>query len=165
MRPWVLGNKYDKPIARRLVEEAGVERTLFGTKKRAACIAPRKEGILNVMTKQSLVDFERFCQQNWNLRMESIARVFGALQNLHTKNKILNLRITRVISRVFQKHVELPILMPRSWHTIFAAKIDLYSLLFNWSITKILPRYKTNNANSDGGCSDYRLDARGKESK
>lgn len=36
MAPWRLGNKYDRPIARRLAEEAGVPRSLFGQKKQAA---------------------------------------------------------------------------------------------------------------------------------
>ena len=34
MRPWCMGVDYDKPIARRLVEEAGVPRTLFGQSKK-----------------------------------------------------------------------------------------------------------------------------------
>jgi len=33
MRPWRLGTDYDRPIPRRLVEEAGVPRTLFGVRK------------------------------------------------------------------------------------------------------------------------------------
>lgn len=34
MQPWVLGNNYDRPIARRLGEEAGVPRHLFGMRKK-----------------------------------------------------------------------------------------------------------------------------------
>jgi len=34
MAPWTLGTGYDRPIARRLVEEAGVRRGSFATKKR-----------------------------------------------------------------------------------------------------------------------------------
>lgn len=36
MASWRLGNKYDRPIARRLGEEAGVPRDFFGQKKQAA---------------------------------------------------------------------------------------------------------------------------------
>ncbi len=36
MRPWLLDNAYDRPIPRRLLEEAGIKRGAFGTKKRAA---------------------------------------------------------------------------------------------------------------------------------
>ncbi len=35
MRPWSLGTSYDRPIPRRILEEAGVARDCFGTKKRA----------------------------------------------------------------------------------------------------------------------------------
>jgi hypothetical protein len=34
MHPWRLGNDYDRPIPRRIVEEAGVPRSLFGREKR-----------------------------------------------------------------------------------------------------------------------------------
>ena len=30
MAPWSLGNDYDRPIPRRIVEEAGIPRALFG---------------------------------------------------------------------------------------------------------------------------------------
>jgi hypothetical protein len=35
MAPWALGTSYDRPIPRRVLEDAGVGRTLFGTRKRA----------------------------------------------------------------------------------------------------------------------------------
>lgn len=35
MKPWTLGGEYDRPIPRRILEEAGVPRGLFGLKKRA----------------------------------------------------------------------------------------------------------------------------------
>ncbi|MBX3443071.1 MAG: hypothetical protein KF774_11755 [Planctomyces sp.] len=35
MAPWRLGNSYDRPIARRIVESAGVDRNLFGQRKKA----------------------------------------------------------------------------------------------------------------------------------
>ena len=38
MMPWVLGVAYDRPIPRRILEEAGVARSLFGQKKSAAVL-------------------------------------------------------------------------------------------------------------------------------
>ncbi|MDE5832358.1 MAG: hypothetical protein K2H64_05150 [Desulfovibrio sp.] len=35
MLPWTLGNAYDRPVPRRLAEEAGVPRELFGMRKAA----------------------------------------------------------------------------------------------------------------------------------
>ena len=34
MAPWTLGNDYDRPIPRRLLEEAGVDRKMFGMRKK-----------------------------------------------------------------------------------------------------------------------------------
>lgn len=36
MKPWSLGNNYDRPIPRRICEEAGLERNSFGTTKHGA---------------------------------------------------------------------------------------------------------------------------------
>jgi hypothetical protein len=38
LAPWSLGTSYDRPIARRLVEESGVPRELFGMKKKAVSV-------------------------------------------------------------------------------------------------------------------------------
>ena len=40
MRPWRLDNDYDRPIPRRVAEEAGVPRELFGQTKQAAAMLP-----------------------------------------------------------------------------------------------------------------------------
>ena len=36
MRPWVLGGEYDRPIARRIVEERGIPREWFGQRKKGS---------------------------------------------------------------------------------------------------------------------------------
>lgn len=38
MRPWSIGGKYDRPIPRRLVEDAGIAREAFGRRKLAAAV-------------------------------------------------------------------------------------------------------------------------------
>lgn len=38
MQPWTLGNDYDRPIPRRIVEEAGVPREMFGQEKKYVAI-------------------------------------------------------------------------------------------------------------------------------
>jgi hypothetical protein len=38
LSPWSLGTNYDRPIARRLVEESGVPRELFGMRKKAVSV-------------------------------------------------------------------------------------------------------------------------------
>jgi len=58
MRPWLLGRGYyDRPIARRMAEEAGVPRECFGQKKLGATLSWR-------LSSESAKDFEEFLQTN-----------------------------------------------------------------------------------------------------
>lgn len=41
MKPWIMNNDYDRPIPRRIVEEAGVSRNMFGIEKHGAGITFR----------------------------------------------------------------------------------------------------------------------------
>ena len=61
MKPWSLMNDYDRPIPRRLVEEAGISRELFARSKKAVEFSLRHEKLQQMMTKQSFQDFTRFC--------------------------------------------------------------------------------------------------------
>ena len=46
MAPWAIGGSYDRPIPRRIAEEAGVPRTAFGmSKKAASMLLFREEGV------------------------------------------------------------------------------------------------------------------------
>ena len=47
MRPWSIGGRYDKPIARRIAEEAGVPRHLFGQVKKGGPQRPLPDGWLD----------------------------------------------------------------------------------------------------------------------
>lgn len=53
MRPWSVPGDYNRPLPRRLVEEAGVPRELFGQVKRAG-------GSGGAMTAESAADYEAF---------------------------------------------------------------------------------------------------------
>lgn len=41
MQPWDTGGDYNRPICRRIVEGSGVDRSLFGTRKRGVSVVPR----------------------------------------------------------------------------------------------------------------------------
>lgn len=57
MRPWKLGSGYyDRPIARRIAEEAGVPREFFGQRKRGAGLTLKR------LSAESQADFERFLE-------------------------------------------------------------------------------------------------------
>jgi hypothetical protein len=44
LRPWSIGGDYDKPIARRIAEDAGVPRALFGQEKKGGADPPAHPG-------------------------------------------------------------------------------------------------------------------------
>jgi hypothetical protein len=60
MRPWTLGTDYDRPIPRRLVEEAGVRRESFGMRKRVSSFNRRYGRPLSAGLRE---DFAAFMQQ------------------------------------------------------------------------------------------------------
>ncbi len=63
MRPWSLGNGYDRPIPRRICEQAGVKRELFGMVKRGAGFTYRYDWLHRIfkhMSPASAEDFTRY---------------------------------------------------------------------------------------------------------
>ncbi|MFY4729960.1 hypothetical protein, partial [Nitrospira sp. BLG_2] len=63
MQPWSVGGDYDRPICRRIVEEAGVERTLFGQEKNATAVVlwNPNEGFL---PDESMQDYTRWLRHH-----------------------------------------------------------------------------------------------------
>ena len=63
MRAWSLGNDYDRPIARRLLEERGVPRDAFGQRKRGlftTYFTGSRTGLSRSMSAEAFASFERF---------------------------------------------------------------------------------------------------------
>jgi hypothetical protein len=59
MRGWSVGGKYDRPIPRRILEEAGIPRASFGIAKKA--IAPAiRHGLANSLRPKALKDYNQF---------------------------------------------------------------------------------------------------------
>jgi hypothetical protein len=58
MEPWTLWNGYDRPIPRRIVEAAGVEREWFGMEKKAVTVAIGIDGSDYIKPKDFLVSDE-----------------------------------------------------------------------------------------------------------
>lgn len=73
MKPFSVGDYYDRPIARRLLEEAGVNREMFGQKKFGAGISYSLDSFSRIRSKmsvhsfESLIDFKKsFPGKKWN---------------------------------------------------------------------------------------------------
>ncbi|WP_342116000.1 hypothetical protein [Pseudoduganella sp. OTU4001] len=82
MDPWRLGGDYDRPIARRLAESAGVPRALFGQKKLAtAAVLARPAVPRNAGLRREFFDFlvERKLLQRWQLRCFPLVHRYNAM--------------------------------------------------------------------------------------
>lgn len=63
MRPWRIGGSYDRPIPRRILEEKGVPRSLFGFTKGGGCGSSLRFGTLSrLRATMPPASFERFAE-------------------------------------------------------------------------------------------------------
>jgi hypothetical protein len=63
MAPWRIGGSYDRPIARRLIEEAGIPREAFGRHKRGGGHASLVQG--PGLTPRGRERYKAFLEQQW----------------------------------------------------------------------------------------------------
>jgi hypothetical protein len=143
MQPWTLGKGYDKPIARRLVEEAGIDRGLFGMKKRAAAVYVTEEGIQNTLSSKSFEDFSEFCDEFWDWRLALKSSVVELARELVHLNRRASKKLHRVVRRASGLEVKVPVVMPRSLRIRTYGYLGREALLFHWGVRKLMPRYAT----------------------
>jgi len=62
MRPWDIGGDYNRPIARRIVEEAGIPREVFAVRKKAAGVF--LHSVENFLTPLSRKDFQDWLREH-----------------------------------------------------------------------------------------------------
>lgn len=93
LKPWSVGGDYDRPICRRIIEEAGVPREWFGLQKKATTFSPVAER--RPINKLSRRRFELFIKERglpltpqWLLRLTSILdeEVIIRLSGITNKN-------------------------------------------------------------------------------
>jgi hypothetical protein len=141
MRPWTLMRAYDRPIPRRLLEEAGVPRHAFGMAKKAVEIVVKIEGT-QVLRPDSLADFAEFCDRYWGPWMALKDRALDVARFVQKHNKRLNAKLTTSIKINFGATVRLPSLLPAWIRRLCYGPVGRDHLLFHWSVSKLLPRYQ-----------------------
>lgn len=62
MKPWSVGGDYDRPIARRILEEAGVPRGSFGKRKQAASVLLAEHR--NMLSPSTAADFGKWLEEH-----------------------------------------------------------------------------------------------------
>lgn len=142
MAPWSVGSLYDRPIARRIVEEAGIPRDLFGQKKRAAGVVVTAEGIAGTMTAPSLADFERFVAERWDLRKSVKVHALKLVKSLAYVNQGAATVVRRLAHKSGVQLPRVPFLIPRKLDMLAYGYVGRESLLFHWGVEKLTARYR-----------------------
>lgn len=140
LRPWSIGGSYDRPIARRLVEEAGIDRDAFASRKRSVTptydTLTRREIDLNgFLSPASLAAFEQ-----WFAKTQPINRLGARGHRLLTETAgrvIWSGKLRRALARhgiswpPFPAHLQnLKIPVRRN------------AFVFNWAVSIQVDRYR-----------------------
>ena len=142
MTQWSLGTSYDRPIARRIVEEAGIPRHMFGQDKRAAGVVVTSEGLAATMSERSLIDFERFSSDKWSKVKSFRMSWFKAIKKIvyyNERAKKVGARFGRSLGLRF---IRVPNLIPHKLTMMTFGYLGQEALLFHWGVDKLVARYK-----------------------
>lgn len=155
MGPWRIGGHYDRPIPRRIIEEAGVERGTFATRKyaggariysdadrRASGTAAQMQADLQrFMTMQGAASFAAYCADGHAHRHHLKMRAANAATWTYHKLDAFDYRFGRALRSFGIKG-----LLPRRFMTWvgwrFVVRSDYTSLLPHWGTSLIKARYK-----------------------
>jgi hypothetical protein len=140
MRPWSLGGSYDRPIARRILEEAGVPRELFGQKKDVGKggYALKSADDLSEVSRE---DFLQFCSEG--------GPTFAARHRMHLLRSLfrLNRRVNQRIAALARRlgwSLRLSSLLSSRY-----AFRPSHNQLFFWGFDRIKDRYRVPEAPRD----------------
>jgi hypothetical protein len=150
MRLWCTGTGYDKPIPRRLLEEAGVPGSMFGQQKMA--VAQPFYNVSNelpkVMGKSSYADFQRFADRLKLFPGSRFALQFRAGRAAYMLNERVNWRIEKFLARRGRSLLLDPLVSRR-----YEKPLRWNAYTFHWGTAKVMSRYAFSAADEVGGTS------------
>jgi hypothetical protein len=139
MRPWRVRNPhYDRPIPRRLVEEAGIPRELFGRRKRAVT-QPfyHNEPLRQIMSQRSYRDFLDFCgarRPGHGSREQAVA--LAVLPRVHAVQSLVSRGLSFAAGWLGISFT------PGAWvHRRYRQPLGENALTFHWAQDRLGPRY------------------------
>ena len=132
MEPWMLGRGYDRPTARRIAEEAGTPREVFGRAKSGGSGgSPR-------LSPEARREFESFFADQAPRRIQ---------RRLHAKNEARHQRFFSYLVRLRLRFAGRPLhewlldlLQVDRLHKLWKMR-DLY--IFHWGLLRTMERYKS----------------------
>lgn len=128
MDPYRVGGHYDRPIPRRLAEEAGLARGSFATSKRAANVLLVREG-LDAFTPAARQSIAGFAEAHGERVVPSKRRSFSRPERAVARAAHM-LRLTALADRLERRRASL---------THFEPKLG--NLLFRWAVSVVRERY------------------------
>lgn len=142
MAPWAVGGTYDRPIARRIVEEAGIPRQKFGQKKRAAGVVVTAEGLDQTMSEASLKDYNRFVLERWDVRKSLVMALSRGVKKAVLYNELLRRVGARVLRLVGIRGTGMPMVIPKRLRMLTFGYLGREALLFHWGVSKLIEQYR-----------------------
>lgn len=134
MIPWKIGGQYDRPIARRIIEEAGVPRKLFGLHKKGGGWS-----LTPLLSRTSKISFDEFyhCKVHEHNDINIYKKVTMNLRSVTG-------RWTHQLERKALRHRNIDAIIPLHvldrLHLLWGSK---YLYGFHWGFAQIENRYKT----------------------
>lgn len=151
MRPWDIGGRYNRPLARRIIESGGIPRGTFAVHKRAGSVLFFQRN--SFLSPSSLEDYTRWLREHaeaWRRQgLEPPAPVPG--------RRTLKQKVASVVGGVVRSGSWL--MGRRLWHVEavgrrlgnIAAREPLFRYLFPWAIARAKQRYAPGLAAAMGG--------------
>lgn len=148
MRPYRMGNDYDRPLARRMVEERGVPRQLFGQKKKASgFMFTTEEAVLPVKTQRAV---DRLVRERFGLAIWTLERLHRVPRDL--LNSLWRFATRRLSTESGQAADGIGHFMLKGCRVLSLRLTDLYGtlwpfdrcddLLLIWALDKTGARYR-----------------------
>jgi hypothetical protein len=135
MVPWTLKSAYDRPICRRVLEEMGVPRVLFGQKKMAAGVFSRVEGLEKTLAPATLQSYEEYQRK----ARKKVPTIKITLNNFKFRIGSLSKRISKKLfstSSQFGVTIKTPIFFGE------VAPISDTSFAFLWATRELSDRFR-----------------------
>lgn len=133
MKPWSLGNDYDRPIPRRIVEEKGIPRDYFGVEKDGGVASSLRflnlTYLKRIMPAANFKEFEIFYKRNKKFRKKNIDYIIHSLK--------YSIYIMKIILK--QKGIISSFKEPERK---YACSPWAPSFLFHWGVDKVRRRYR-----------------------
>lgn len=128
MTPWSLKNDYDRPIPRRILEQAGVMRESFGVEKHGAGFLYRYDWMKRILAKMSPnsgASFTAYVQTHAHYRLADTLRYFWKTRG------------------VYLQRLGLPVRVPPKEVLVKTVNPTAVRYLIPWASEVITERYKT----------------------